>query len=295
MGGLLKDNRRKILPVFLILVLLLVLTLACSLPFRIVWNGSDADNQQKTVDANSDLLQTLSANTSNTDTEQDTGSEDDEGSIAGEEIPSETPSLTPSPTITDTPAPEKVTAILSNNTNCRLGPKDVFELIHIFLQGDKVDLLGKNQEGTFWYVQDQDTGTIQCWLWSEYASPNGVIESLPVFTPPPEPAPIMNFVLSYKDTSGETTVIMNVRNTGNVALQSYTATFTDTVTSETIVVSGNKFGNAAKVSVGNIGVISSNPFSASTIGHQMNVTVKTCSEDGQAGKCFSSSINFESK
>jgi histidinol dehydrogenase len=104
----------------------------------------------------------------------------------------------------------------------------------------------------------------------------------------------MNFVLTYKSTSGGTTVIVNVRNTGNVALQSYSATFTDTVTAETIIVSGNKFGNAAKVSVGNIGVVSSNPFSVSTIGHQIKATVKACSEDGQAGKCTSKTITFES-
>ncbi len=293
MGGLLIDNRKKIIPVFLILILFLVLTLACSLPFRIIWNGSDADNQQKTIDANSTLLQTLAANTSNT--EQETDPEEEEAAPTEEELPSEIPTFTTSPTITDTPAPEKVTAILSNNTNCRLGPKDVFELIHIFLKGDNVDLLGKNAEGTFWYVQDQDTGTIQCWLWSEYASPIGVIENLPVFTPPPAPLPVLNYVASYKDTTGQTTVIVNVRNTGNVALQSYSTTFKDTVTSETVAVAGNKFGNAAKVSVGNIGVISSPVFSTSTIGHLMTASIKCCSADGQGGTCKTITINFESK
>jgi hypothetical protein len=288
--GIFTGNR--FIYIVLSLFVLLSITLACSLPFKIVWTGSEQEKEQ-TAQANAAIAELLTTK----EPQIDAGSDDDidQADQTAEELPTETPSLTPSPTVTDTPIPEQLTAHISNNTNCRLGPKDVFTLIHIFLSGDQVDLLGKNQEDTFWYVQDQEGGDIECWIWKEYATTDGNTENLPVFTPPPEPAPIMSFVLTYKTTSGETTVIMNVRNTGNLALQSYTATFKDTVTSETIVVSGNKFGNAAKVSVGNIGVISSNPFSASTIGHQINVNVKTCSEDGQTGKCFSSSINFESK
>ncbi len=291
--GFFKQKGKNLYPVILFVLLLLTITLACSLPFRIVWNGSDEDNQQKTVQANSELVQTLSAITSNNG--KDSESESNEESFAGEEIPSVTPSLTPSPTITKTPAPEQVAAFISSNTNCRVGPQDVFELIHIFLKGDNVDLIGKNEDGTFWYVQDQDGENIQCWLWNKYATPEGLTENLPVFTPPPAPIPVMNFVASYKTTTGGTTVIVNVRNTGNIALQSYSATFKDTVTSQIIAVSANKFGNATKVSVGNIGVISSPPFSASTIGHQMTATIKACSADGQAGKCATVTINFESK
>ena len=71
------------------------------------------------------------------------------------------------------------------NTNCRLGPKDVYDLIHIFSSGDMVDLLGKNDGGTFWYVKDRETGEIECWIWNEYADARGDISYLPVFTPPP--------------------------------------------------------------------------------------------------------------
>jgi hypothetical protein len=277
--------------ILLIVCILLTASLACSLPFKIVWTGSGEENQE-TAQANAAIAELLTTKEPTAENLPDSG-EDQAGQVE-EQLPTETPSLTPSPTVTDTPKPERITGQISNNTNCRLGPKDVFELIHIFLAGDEVELLGKNQEGTFWYVRDQDGGDIECWIWNEYATAQGNTGDLPVFTPPPEPAPIMNFVLSYKNTSGETNITVNVRNTGNVALQSYTATFKDSSTSETLVVSSNKFGTAAKVSVGNIGAISSGPFSASTIGHQIKVTVKACSEDGQTGKCYSSSINFES-
>ena len=86
-----------------------------------------------------------------------------------------------------------------------------------------------------------------------------------------------------------------VRNSGNVALQSYSATFKDTVTAESLVISGDKFGNSAKVSVGNQGIVTSPAFSASIIGHQINVTVKACSQDGISGKCYTSSTSFVSE
>jgi hypothetical protein len=278
--------------IFLLIGLMIISSLACSLPFEIVWKSSSEENE-KTAQANTAIAELLV--TKEPSTADDVSSDDDLSDEQAEENPSETPSATPEPTSTDTPVPENTRAEVLKNTNCRTGPKDIFDLIQIFSAGDMVDLLGENEEGTFWYVRDRENSEIECWVWKEYVSARGDTAYLPVFTPPPEPAPILNFAVSYKNTSGETTVTVYVRNTGNVPLQSYTATFKDTDTSETIVVSGNKFGNAAKVSVGNTGVISSSPFSASTIGHYLNVTVKACSEDGQGGKCYSGSTSFESK
>ncbi len=270
-----------------------MISFACTLPFKIVWTGNDEENQEKTAQASTAIAERLTAEAP--ETLDDTKSSDNGESEPVVESPSETPSPTPSPTITDTPTPEQMTAYISKSTNCRSGPKDVFELIHIFLGGDKVDLLGKNLEESFWFVQDQAGGNIQCWIWIEYASTEGMTENLPVFTPPPEPPPVLNFVLSYNTTTGGTKVSVKVFNTGNLALQSYSATFIDTVTAENVTGSSNSFRSAAKISVGNTGVVISGAFSDSTVGHQMKATIKACSKDGQAGKCVTNTINFESK
>ncbi|MCJ7735625.1 MAG: hypothetical protein MUP11_13885, partial [Anaerolineales bacterium] len=173
-------KKNQLTYIFLFVFILLTISLACSLPFKIVWTGGNEVDQQATDQARTALAESLTAEASAN--EEDTVSGVDETSATAE-LPSETPSLTPSPTITETPTPEQVAAFISKNTNCRVGPKDVFELIHIFLKGDIVDMLGKNQDETFWYVQDQDEGSIQCWIWSEYATPEGLTENLPVFTP----------------------------------------------------------------------------------------------------------------
>jgi uncharacterized protein YgiM (DUF1202 family) len=280
----LKQKRKKFPLIFLFMFILLTITLACNLPFRIVWNDDSEANQQATDQAKTAMA--LSA-----DVPQ---SEDEEEGQAEPDTPAETPSPSPSPTITSTPTPKQVVASVTKNTNCRVGPKDVYELIHIFKKGDSVELVGKNQEETFWYIQNQD-GSIECWMWNEYTTTEGNTANLPVFTPPPSPIPFLNFVLTYKNTTGEKSVNVYLRNTGNIPLESYSATFKDLDTSETLTKSNNKFGSMASVSVGNTTTISSPNFSASTVGHQMKVTVKACTLDGQSGKCKTISINFESK
>jgi hypothetical protein len=291
--GPLSHNGRSIPTLVLLIIILTTITLACSLPFKIVWTGSSETNLEASDQSQTDAAKKF---TDETDKNEEGIDNIDQAPSATEEIsPTDTPSpsLTPTPTLT--PTPEQLTAFIKKNTNCRLGPKDIYSLIHIFTNGDRVNVLAKNQEGTFWFVQDQDGDGIECWIWTEYAETEGNTENLPIITPPPEPPPIMDFVLSHKSTTGETNIHVYVRNTGNLALQSYKATFKDTVTSQTIVVSGNQFGTVAKVSVGNTGVVSSGQFSASTIDHNINVTVKACSEDGQAGKCLSKTISFKSK
>lgn len=289
--GFINKKVKKLLLVFLFVIILLIITLACNLPFRIVWTGDANANQQATDQAKTAMALSADAPQSGDDSESEAGEE----SKADDETPSETPSLTPSPTITFTPTPEHLVASLTKNTNCRSGPKDIYELIHIFKKGDYVELLGKNQEESFWYVKDQAGGTIECWMWNKYTSPEGATENLPVFTPPPSPIPVLNFVISYKNTTGETSVKVYLYNTGNIPLESYSATFKDMDTSETLTKSSNTFGSMTRVSVGNTTTISSPGFSASTVGHMMKVTVKACTLDGQSGKCSTISINFESK
>jgi hypothetical protein len=284
----LKSNNksRRLRLVILISLILLIISLACNLPFKVVWTGGVEDGQESSEQEDSSVDQDVNV-------ESDEGDDGEESEDDAE--PSDTPSSSLTPTYTFTPEPETISGHISKATNCRLGPKDIYELIHIFKKGTKVDLLGRNEAGSFYYVVDQESGKIECWIWKEYTTPEGNVADLPVFTPPPSPIPFLNFVLSYNSTTGETKVHVYVQNTGNVPLQSWSATFKDTDTGETLTGSADKFGNAAKVSVGNTGVISSGKFSASTIGHQMKANVKACSGDGLTGKCKSVVLNFESK
>jgi hypothetical protein len=285
---LISKSKRKGIRLFVFLSLILVIvSLACALPFKVVWTGETDADQESSEQAEPIM-----------ELELETGSEGDEAdevSSEAEIVPSDTPGPSPSPTFTFTPEPVSVSGYISKATNCRKGPQDIYELVHIFKQGKFVDMFGKNEAGSFYFVVDQESGTIQCWVWKEYVTPEGNVAKLPIFTPPPSPIPVFSFVLSYNSTTGKTKVHVYVQNTGNVPLQSWSATFKDENTGETLTGSGDKFGNSAKVSVGNTGVISSKEFSASTIGHQMKVNAKICTEDALLGKCTSKVLNFKSQ
>ena len=288
LSNLVKDH--KPLTILLVTLVLLTATLSCSLPFQIVWTGGDSPDQPDAVETESIPDQTAE----NQQSGADPGVSSTETAPI-EELPTGTPSPTPSPGITSTPELAYLTGKVTKNTNCRSGPKDVYELVHILKKGDTVTLLGKNPESTFWFVRWQNGDVYECWMWDEYVSADGPAENLPVLTPPPSPAPFLAFVVSYKNTSGETKVNVYLRNSGNIPLASYSATFKDTITGQSLAKTSDSFGNMASVSAGNITTISSPAFNLSTIGHTMTVSVKACTQDGLTGKCSTVSTSFESK
>lgn len=280
---------KKSLSFLLVMLAILIVTLSCSLPFKIVWTGGD------------DVDQPSAEQTDSNESNQDliTPDKDTDDKQVTEEVHTGTPSPTPSPTLSPTvqltPTLGQIFGTVKKNTNCRSGPKDNYDLVHVLKKGDTLTILGKNEEDTFWYVKWQNGEVVECWMWNEYVSSDGASEHLPILTPPPSPVPVLAFVLSYKNTNGETTVNVYLRNSGNIPLASYSATFKDTVTGEVLTKLSNSFGSMAGVSAGNITTISSPGFSASTIGHNMMVSIKACTQDNQSGKCSTISTTFESK
>ena len=283
------EKDKKMLFIQLVILAILIVSLSCKLPFKIVWTGGDNEDQPSAERSVSDEIHQDQPGSG----EDPNGSEETEVAPTGS--PSPTPSPTLSPTVQLTPTLGQLFGTVKKNTNCRSGPKDNYDLVHILNKGDTLTILGRNEEDTFWYVKWQNGEVVECWMWNEYVSPEGAIENLPVITPPPSPVPVLGFVLSYKDTNGETTVNVYLRNSGNIPLASYSATFKDKDTGEVLAKTSNSFGAMASVGVGNITIISSPGFSASTIGHSMTVSVKACTLDNQSGKCSTVSTNFESK
>ena len=114
-------------------------------------------------------------------------------------IPTLGATATSLPTLTATPGPY---AMITGNTNCRTGPGNVYDLLHTYLAGKQVDLLGKSPDGFFWYTSDQEEIAPDCWLWGQYATPVGDTAFLPVFTPPPTPTPSPDFEVTWVETEG---------------------------------------------------------------------------------------------
>ncbi len=127
----------------LIILVLLIVSLACNVPIQSLYSGGGDNKQQATVQVANAIAKTLTARPPQGQSDSSAGESGNEGSE--EKSPSLTPSITPTPTITYTPTPDKAAAYISENTNCREGDQDVYGLVHTFLAGDSVDLVGKNR------------------------------------------------------------------------------------------------------------------------------------------------------
>jgi uncharacterized protein YgiM (DUF1202 family) len=93
-------------------------------------------------------------------------------------------STTPTPTPTST----VVYVQVSVSTNCRSGPGKSYNKISILGVNKKVEVVGRNAEGTYWIVKNPG-GSGTCWLWDEYAIITGQTSNLPIWTAPATPTP----------------------------------------------------------------------------------------------------------
>jgi len=107
------------------------------------------------------------------------------------ELPVETEgTATPTETVTSAPTiPSSPSAQLTENTNCRKGPLAAYDLVITYLNGQLLDILGKNAAGDYWFVANPNNPSANCWLWGRYAQVSGDTSQVPVFTPPPSPTP----------------------------------------------------------------------------------------------------------
>jgi len=109
--------------------------------------------------------------------------------------PTPTPTATPTPTPTDTPTPTATpkpeVVVQAQRLNVRMGPNVLHPRVAQVGAGDRLDIIGKNPEGTWWQVRLAD-GTVG-WVFAELVQTQGAVEVVPVAanipTPPPTPTP----------------------------------------------------------------------------------------------------------
>ena len=220
------------------------------------------------------------------------------------ELPTLSPTvtLTPAPIFTATPMVPLIS--VSVDTNCRVGPGKVYDRVGYLLVGQVSEVYGRNPAGDYWYIRNPNKPTDFCWLWGEYATLSGNIAALPIYTPPPTPTPMPNFVASYagKESCSGWWVDLRLENTGGVTFRSLTLTVRDTETdiSQTLYTTGftdhNGCGDTAirdVLSPGARVIVSSPVFSYDVGGHDLRATITLCSNTNQSGTCVTQVIEFE--
>jgi len=96
---------------------------------------------------------------------------------------------TPSPTValTGTITPTYSVPILTvrEQTNCRTGPGQDYEIVFTYLADKKLEIAGRYDPGNFWLVKSRESPTGTCWLWGEYVEVTGSYWVVSSVTPPP--------------------------------------------------------------------------------------------------------------
>jgi hypothetical protein len=211
---------------------------------------------------------------------------------------------TPTPQMTATPEPSPTSAQpmleISENTNCRYGP-GVYDLIMIYLAGDRADLVGKNQDETFWYVSSAENPGQDCWLWGRYTTPVGDTDQLPVFTPPPTPTPSLNFSIAYEGSdcgAGSCWLWIRVNNSGGIKLESVRVFAKNTSTNDKTTNQSNTFkssvggGDISKAAPGAV-VYTHTGQLPNPSGDKVNLEVTACSQDNLNGICLTRTISVK--
>jgi hypothetical protein len=219
----------------------------------------------------------------------------------------EPPTVTPTITLTSTPVFTSTPLIplisVSTPTNCRVGPGKVYDRVGALLVGEVAEVIGRDLTGNYWYIRNPDGGTEFCWLWGEYATLSGNFAVLPMFTPPPTPTPAPDFEASYRglDTCVGWWVDINLKNTGGVNFRSVSLTLRDTTNDTVLSLYTDGFTdnsgcldsvNRSNLQPGEVRTMSSPAFGYDPTGHKLRATITVCSNIGQSGTCVTDVITF---
>ncbi len=292
-----------------LILLVLGLSLACSLPASLSATNVPAGDTVATALAQTQAVQTIvaysaAATLTAIQAAATQAAPSPTPSITPTEPPAwtETPSLTPTPTATFTPEVPMVS--VSVDTNCRTGPGKVYDMVGALSVGKSAEVVARDPTGAYWYIRNPHNPASFCWIWGQYATVSGNVAGLPIYTPPPTPTPAPDFTVAYSAfefCAPNYALEFTVNNTGSLTLQSYRTVAKDLVHSVTKTWQANIFRElsgcalpAAQLDLtpGESGTVLAGPFDHSPAGENFTVTVTLCTEDGLGGICASKTISF---
>ncbi len=188
---------KKLIPIFLC-----TLMAACNFPTAD--EGISLNEQAGTA-----VALTMAAETSET---TDTSEPPKDNTLPA---PSSTVEGTPSPTITPTYSVPMLT--VNENTNCRSGPGQSYDILVTIMAGKSVEIVGKHENETYWVV-NVDGLDDPCWIWGEFSTTTGSYWTVPVMTPPATQAPSpasqptnlnYTYFCTYNGTNSDVTVTLS--------------------------------------------------------------------------------------
>ena len=151
--------------------------------------------------------------------------------------------------LTQTPTYSVPMLTVREQTNCRAGPGQDYEILFTYLAGKKLEIVGRYDPDNYWLVKSAESPTGTCWLWGQYVEVAGSYGAVPSVTPPatvtsaPPQAPsivewkfscaggTMTFIVSWEDKANNETGYRVFRDGEVVAeLPANSTSYTDTMT-----------------------------------------------------------------
>ena len=86
-------------------------------------------------------------------------------------------------TITPTYSTPMLTVL--QQTNCREGPGQDYQVVFTYLADVKLEIVGRYDPTNFWLVKSPDSESGTCWIWGEYTEASGSYWVVPTVIPPP--------------------------------------------------------------------------------------------------------------
>jgi len=86
--------------------------------------------------------------------------------------------------ISQTPTYSVPILTVEESTNCRSGPGEEYEVIFTYLEGKKLEIVGRYDPGNFWLVKSNESPTGTCWLWGQFVEVTGSYWAVSSVTPP---------------------------------------------------------------------------------------------------------------
>lgn len=100
-------------------------------------------------------------------------------------VPTGTPPVANTPTITPTPTSSFILASPKEQpVNCRFGPGISYAVIGALDIGKQAEMIGRNEDSSWWYVKNPSDPSTVCWLSAEFIVTVGNAAALPVVGPP---------------------------------------------------------------------------------------------------------------
>jgi hypothetical protein len=211
------------------------------------------------------------------------------------------------PVETEPPAPAEPSAptiSASVNTNCRKGPSQDYEVLGYLLKNQTSTVVGKDESGNWWVIENPDKPGEKCWVWSETTTVTGDTSAIPEIEPPPLPDVEVAVGFSTFTMCGtEPALYFQIDNSSGPDLESVRLTIQDLTEGDTVF--GPEQSNSpflgsdsdcppgvGTLPAGAVGYIAGKVTRLSLPASMMQATIKVCTQENLAGSCGEKTIQF---